>query len=330
MFNPLKYFRRRTVGLALGSGGAKGVSHIAVIEYLQSLNIPIHMIAGSSIGAVVGAVYGAGKLGEFKRDLLKMGRKELLSLVDPVFPRSGMVEGKKLVDFMARYIGPEMKIEDLSVPLSIIATDYYSGAPVVFRSGCVLDALRASVSIPGVFTPMKLGDTFLIDGGVASPVPLDVVRRMGANLTVAVNLHPTVEQRRLWRMVKRAIGRDEDGGDVREAGAADIGYLHQEKEPRNHWLESVERWLGIGVGKRKEYELKTPSIFQVISQSIDIMEYMNTTMLLRHYRPTVLIQPELGDIGSLDFTQSRRALEGGYRACEKARGRLVRKIRYWT
>ncbi len=330
MFNPLKYFRRRRVGLALGSGGAKGVSHIAVIEFLQSLEIPIHMIAGSSIGAVVGAVYGAGKLGAFKRDLLNMGKKELLALVDPVFPRSGMVEGKKLVAFMARYIDPKMNIEDLSVPLAIMATDYYSGAPVVFRSGCVLDALRASVSIPGVFTPMKFGDTFLIDGGVASPVPLDVVRRMGASLTVAVNLHPTVEQRRLWRMVKRAIGRGDDGDEAREAAAADIGYLKKEKEPHNHWIESVERWLGVGVSKQKEYELKTPSIFQVISQSIDIMEYMNTTMMLRHYRPTVLIQPELAEIGSLDFTRARLALDGGYRACEKARGRLVRKIQYWT
>ena len=201
MSNPLKFFGNRTVGLALGSGGAKGLSHIAVVEYLRSMEIPIHMIAGSSIGAVVGAIYCVGALDRFKQDILKLTLREMLKYMDPVVPRSGLIEGKGFVKFLERYVPPAALLEELEVPLAVVATDYATGAPVVFRSGNVLEALRASVSIPGVLVPVRYRDTLLVDGGVSIPLPISVVRGMGAGLTIAVNLHP-LRKRGLRHLVK--------------------------------------------------------------------------------------------------------------------------------
>jgi NTE family protein len=331
MFNPLKYFRNRKVGLALGSGGSRGIAHIAVIERLQSMNIPIHRIAGSSIGAVVGALYSAGSLADFKRDLLKMKWSEMVALADPVFPRSGMFAGKKVMQFLGRYLPGDGNIEDLPVPLTVVATDYYTGRPVLFTKGNIRDALRASISIPGVFTPVRYGDTFLIDGGVANPLPVNVLYRMDARLSIAVNLHPTLLQKPLKKLVRRVIraGRGE-AQEGESDGDGPIGFLTPSKRSPANWLKSIENWLGVGLEKKEEYELKDPNIVSVITQSIDIMEYVHTDMLLKHYRPTVLVQPDLPDLQSLDFTQAPRALDEGNAACERVRGQITRRIRYWS
>lgn len=332
MLNPLKYFRNRSVGLALGSGGSKGIAHISVIEYLESVGIPIHFIAGSSIGAVVGVIYSAGKLRQFREDLLSMQWRDMVSLFDPVFPRTGLMEGRKLVDFLKKYIPRSAKIEDLPVPVAVVATDYYSGYPLVFRSGNILDALRASVSIPGVFTPMRYNETFLLDGGVSNPIPIDVVKKMGAGLTIAVNLHPTLTQQRLKHIVKKVIRRDSEEESkglelIREKNSPEVNMILDNRGA--HWIRSVEAWLGIGVEKREEERLTTPNIFATISQAIDIMEYMNSTLLLKYYRPTVLIQPELGWLPTLDFSQTSRALTEGFNACSRMQGAIKRRISCW-
>ncbi|HON79980.1 MAG TPA: patatin-like phospholipase family protein [Spirochaetota bacterium] len=332
MLNPLKYFRNRSVGLALGSGGSKGIAHIAVIEYLESLDIPIHYIAGSSIGAVVGVIYSAGKLRQFREDLLSMQWREMVSLFDPVFPRTGLMEGRKLVHFLTNYISRSAKIEDLPVPVAVVATDYYSGYPLVFRSGNILDALRASVSIPGVFTPLRYNETFLLDGGVSNPIPIDVVKKMGAGLTVAVNLHPALTQKRLKHIVKKVIKRDSEEESkglelIKEKTPPPVkDILGKRGAP---WIRSIETWLGIGVEKMEEERLSTPNIFATISQAIDIMEYMNSTLILKYYRPTVLIQPDLGWLPTLDFSQTSRALTEGYNACSRMQGTIKRRISYW-
>ena len=161
------------------------------------MEIPIDFIAGSSIGAVIGALHGIGALGRFKEDILKFTFRDMLGYMDPVVPRSGLIEGKGFVKFMERYIPRDAKIEELKTPLSVLATDYGTGMSVIFRKGNILEALRASVSIPGVLMPVKYGETLLVDGGVANPLPINIVRGMGAGITVAVNLHPRLKKRGL-------------------------------------------------------------------------------------------------------------------------------------
>lgn len=324
MLNPLKYFGNRKVGLALGSGGAKGLSHIAVIEYLESMGIPIDMIAGSSIGAIVGALYASGTMAKFKHDMLGFTIRDLLKYMDPVMPRSGLIEGKGFVRFMERYIPRNAAIEDLNIPLAVLATDYISGESVVIRSGNLLQALRASVSIPGVLVPIRHGKSLLIDGGVANPLPVNIVRSMGAGLTIAVNLHPRLKKRGLRHYVDTPVEADATGAG--HAGSAQ----NQEKKallPGVGWIKTIEQWLKPG-DKKKEKSM--PNVFEVIAGSVDIMEYVNTALLLKYNSPTVLIEPDVTDVETLDFADAKRIIDEGRRACALAHKTLVRKIAAWV
>jgi NTE family protein len=326
MYNPLKYFKNRKVGLALGSGGARGLAHIAVLEYLESMEIPIDMIAGSSIGAVVGGVYACGSLPRFKAELLALGRKKMFSMLDPVFPRAGLLEGVKFIEFLSKFIPRDIKIEDLPFPLAVTATDLMSGRSIVFRSGNLLDSIRASVSIPGVLIPVKYRPTFLVDGGVANPLPINVLKMMGAGLRIAVNLHPDVMEKRWNSYVAHGTGNSEIVLDSREIS------FQQQKIPvvetinTASWLRSLEKRIGFG---REIPSAVPPSIFEVILQSIDIMEYVNTRLLLKSGSPHVLIEPRLNNTGTLDFTDASKIILEGLRASAEQRPHLKRKIKAW-
>ncbi len=328
MVNPLKYLRNRKVGLALGSGGAKGLSHIAVLEFLESMNIPVDMIAGSSIGAVIGAVYLCGTLDRFKSDMLSFTKKEFLSFADITLPKSGLMKGKGFVRFMERYIPAGTTFDDLPKPLAIVATDYYAGKQLIFRKGNVLEALRGSVSIPGVLVPVAYGDTFLLDGGVTNPLPVDVVKDMGARLTVAVNLHPGLKHSRIKKIVKggaESLGVNIFRDDIEYADDVfkpDAG----KKSLKNGWFSSIEHWLKKGKGEEKGV---CPSIFEVMFQSIDIMEYVNTTNNLYYHKPTVLIEPDLLNTGTLDFHRAKKIIMAGWAASDEKKFELIRKIKFW-
>jgi len=327
MINPLKYIRNTTVGLALGSGGAKGLSHIAVIDYLESMRIPVDMISGSSIGAVIGAVYLCGNMNRLKEDMLSFSRTEFLAIADITIPKSGLMKGKNFINFLTKYIPADSLIEDLPKPLAIIATDYFTGKPIVFRKGNILEAIRASVSIPGVFVPATYGNTFLIDGGVANPLPVDVVKKMGAGFTVAVNLHPGLKVSRLKKYVKN--GADKFGinlfqDDVHYADEKQSVSVHEHQNDHAGWFKNIEQWLS----RDKEKDLY-PSIFEVLSQAIDIMEYVNTVNTLKYHTPTVLIEPDLLQVGTLDFHDAKNILTAGYAASAEKKFELIRKIRFW-
>ncbi len=326
MFNPVKYLRNRKVGVALGSGGAKGLAHISVLEFLKAEGVPIDMISGSSIGAVIGALFCIGAMESYRDSILSMDWKEFIKLVDPVFPRTGLVEGKKLRAFLERYIPEHTKIEALPIPLAVVATDYYTGKPVIFTSGNLLDALRASIAIPGVFTPVKFGSSLLIDGGVANPLPIDVLERMGAGLKIAVNLHPSLPKRRFARSVKKEMekSREGDATDLKTVDGSD------EVVPHKGALWQLANFLEKRKKKKEGVSEREINIFDIIAQSVDIMEYMNTQMILRVYKPDVVIEPDLIGMPTLDFTRAAWALAEGREACRKARGQIVRKIKLWV
>jgi len=326
MKNPFRLFFKKKVGVALGSGGAKGLAHIAVLEYLEQLQIPIHFIAGSSIGAVIGAVYAAGTLPDFKRDMLKFTKKELLSLIDLTLPRSGLLKGNDFIKFMRKYIPADLKLEDLKIPLEIVATDYYTGACVVFKKGNVLDAIRASVSIPGFFIPVAYNNSFLIDGGVANPLPIDIVSNAGMELTVAVNLHPGVQRiekgenifGKSFHKIKSKF-KDDTITEAKEVDAKKITIPEEVK--LTGIIKSIEEWIS-----KKNKAQSYPSIFEIIIQSIDIMGYSTTVNMLKHYKPTVLIEPDLLATGTLDFYDAYRIMTVGYKTCEAKRSELVKRI----
>lgn len=176
---------RPKIGLALGSGGARGFAHLGVIKVLKEAGIPIDMVAGSSMGALVACFYGAGlDIERLYKISSAFKRKYYL---DFTVPKMGFIAGKRVKDLIRMFTHGK-NIEELDIPIGIVATDLMTGEKVVFKKGSIADAVRASISIPGIFVPEKLNGRLLVDGGVVDRVPVSVVKDMGADLVIAVDV----------------------------------------------------------------------------------------------------------------------------------------------
>ncbi|MGM5487801.1 MAG: patatin-like phospholipase family protein [Nanobdellota archaeon] len=275
------------VGLCLGSGGSRGISHIAIIEGLLAEGFTISQVSGASIGALIGALYCAGKLEQFKNDLFKMTKREIFSYADLVFPKSGFLQGKKVMRFLERYFPQGTRIEDLPIPLAIVATDYDQGEQVVFRRGNLMLAIRASISIPGIFVPVKYRNSLLVDGGLVNPLPLDLLR---TRRKVAVNLYPPVK-------IKQQNTHN----------STDVGIMNS----KHKWHFS-EMW-------KKE---KEPNIFEILAHTVQIMEHMSTQVCLAKHTPHVLIEPQLLNVTIMDFAQNLQVYEEGKKCFAKEKKQL--------
>jgi NTE family protein len=187
---------KKKVGLALGGGAARGMAHIGVLEVLKKEDIPIDLIAGTSAGAIIGAAYAWNRdVERMTHDALDANWKKMAPLIDPSLPRTGLIKGKKIRDLIATYVGGDVDFSDLKIPFACVATDIDTGEEVVIDKGHVPEALRASISVPGIFTVVKHGERYVVDGGLTTPVPVEVVRRMGADFIIAVNVNPDVTGR---------------------------------------------------------------------------------------------------------------------------------------
>jgi NTE family protein len=179
---------RPTIGLSLGSGGLRGLAHIGVLKVLERENIPIDFIAGCSIGSLIGALYAAGLDSDTILKLAKnLKRRHWL---DFIIPKMGLVAGDRTLD-MLRLLTQRKNFTELKIPLAIVATELNDGKEVVFTEGEVATAVRASISVPGIFVPFRLEDRVLVDGAVLNPTPVDVAHKMGADIVIAVDLVPT-------------------------------------------------------------------------------------------------------------------------------------------
>ncbi|MEW6228576.1 MAG: patatin-like phospholipase family protein [Bacillota bacterium] len=193
--NNAKLERKRGIGLALGSGAARGLAHIGVLKVLEREGINIRAITGASIGALIGGLYAAGmSVAEMERHALDVTKRSVLAWIDPILPRQGLIVGRKIQDMLRSFIG-DIEFPGLRIPLAIVATDILTGEEVVFsREGNVVDAIRASISIPAIFVPVRLGDRLLVDGGVVNSVPVDHIRSLDKSAApVAVSVTPKLE-----------------------------------------------------------------------------------------------------------------------------------------
>ena len=179
---------KKKVALVLSSGGPRGFSYIGAIEELVSRGYEITSIAGTSIGSLIGGMYAAGKLTEVKDWLFSLGVWKVFSLMDFSISRNHLVNGDKVISALKEIV-PDVNIEDLSIPYKAIATDFYTGEEVVFDRGNLYEAIRASISIPSLFRPVKYGFRTLIDGGIANTMPMDKVDRSEGDIMVAINVN---------------------------------------------------------------------------------------------------------------------------------------------
>jgi NTE family protein len=190
--------KRKKVGLALSGGAARGLAHIGVLNALQSAGIPIDLIAGTSAGAVIGAIYASHPdAARIKREALSISWRRRAALLDPSLPRSGLIKGKRLESLITRYIGGNLDFSELKLPFACVATDIESGEEIIIKEGPVNEALRASISIPAIFTVVEREGRYLVDGGLTTPVPVKVVKDMGADFIIAVNVTPKVVKRKI-------------------------------------------------------------------------------------------------------------------------------------
>lgn len=184
------------IGLALGGGGARGLAHIGVLKALEQEKIPIHCIAGTSMGGVVGAFYASGMtLAEMEREVLRISRRrELVKLLDVGITQGAALKGERVYRYIAGKLGAQRTFADLSIPLAVVTVDLYSGREVVINTGRVVDAVRATISVPGVFVPVEHEPYRLVDGGILNNVPVDVSRQLGAQAVIAVDVLPDFEE----------------------------------------------------------------------------------------------------------------------------------------
>ncbi|MFC1892530.1 patatin-like phospholipase family protein [Chloroflexota bacterium] len=199
--------RKRKIGLALGSGTARGLAHIGVLEVLEEEGIPIDIITGTSIGAVISALYAQGKdASVIKKLVSRLSRRQLASLVDLALPRTGLIQGEKIKSLLESVIGGDIEFSTLRIPFACVATDIRTSEEVVISHGSLLEALRASFSVPAVFTLVKWEGRYVVDGGLVNPVPVSVARQMGADFVIAVNVLPDIRHGSQWADATKGPG----------------------------------------------------------------------------------------------------------------------------
>lgn len=296
------------VGLALGSGSARGWAHIGVIKALTEAGVHVDYIAGTSIGAVVGAVYASGKIETLENVVRQFDWKQIVSFFDVVFPKSGLIDGNKVADFVRAHVAPG-NIEDLGLPFRVISTDLETGSEVVIQEGDVIEAVRTSISIPGIFTPAKKDGRLLLDGGLVNPVPVSVVRDMGADFVIAVDLnHDIIEKKGAGKTPVSSLAKRSLDGEI-EYNPTQKGWIRNVLNGRVMSMDlpvltQIKQWM------TKD---PVPSIFEVLVSSINIMETQITATRLKAEPPDLLIKPKLGHLKFLEFHRAEEAIAEGYR-----------------
>lgn len=302
------------IGLALGSGAAKGWAHIGVLNGLAKQGVYPDKIAGCSIGAVVGAAYANDNLAELENWVRSFSSWDVLGLMDLSWRKGGLIGGEKVFDVLQKRMG-DMQIEQLKKPFAAVATDLYSGQEIWFTEGDLRHAVRASCSMPGILPPVKVGERWLVDGAVVNPVPVSVSRAMGVDIVIAVDLHGL----RRGRMQVLPVNMKSNKPTVEEEAEAD---KHQEKgftdllARGRDYISGLTDKLSLG-HKLESSQSPNPGMLAVMSQSMDILEQRHKRARLMGDPPDICIVPDLGDIGTMEFHRAEEAIAAGEAAVEQ-------------
>jgi NTE family protein len=301
------------IGLALGGGAARGWAHLGVIEALEAAGLRFHAIAGTSIGSVIGAAQAGGKRQALRTAALALDWKDILyRFVEVRLHRSGLLDGAKIAAFLRPHLAAT-RIEDLPLPFACVATDLLQGEAVVLDRGDLLHAVRCSISIPGLFTPVLHEGRVVVDGGVVNPVPVDVARRLGADFVLAVDINHGRLDEAAESIPEGVANRWRDR--LGQAAEADPG----------GWLGRLAQGLGrrlqpTRLGRLRRYldPNPVPNIFDVIGNAVMTMEARITELNLRLHPPDFLLRPEVARFRILDFDHAEELIAVGRACVEKA------------
>lgn len=279
---------RIRIGLALGSGVARGWAHLGVLKSLDRLGLVPDVVAGSSIGALVGGFYLAGHAKALEDWARRLTTLRMLRYVKLPLTGSGMISGAKLFKEAENYLG-DLAIEDLPAQFVAVATDLWTGHEVWLRDGRLTDAMRASVSLPGIFKPLRINGHWLVDGALVNPVPVSVCRALGAQMVISINLNADI------------MGK---AHEEEEEAEGEKGEPSHEK----HLLTSSLRHSRHG----------EPSTFNVMVTSLNIIQDRIARSRLAGDPPDVTINPRIGHIGLLEFHRADELISAGEMAVERA------------
>lgn len=277
-------FMKKNIALVLSSGGARGCAHIGVIKVLEENGFKITSVAGTSMGALVGGIYATGQLRQFEDWIAELDKMEVLKLTDFTISRKGLVKGKKVIDRIKEII-PERNIEDLPIPYCAVATDIINKKEVAFTHGKLYDAIRASISIPTVFQPMKIGNRYFVDGGILNPIPVNHVERNGNDCLVVVDVNAPVPT-----LAKTSEEEHIPGNQHHE--------LIKKIQDKIHHFSTSKKDQEIG-------------IFNLTNQSIGMMMHRITELTLEKYKPDLLISISRESFNFYDFYKAREIIQEG-------------------
>jgi NTE family protein len=284
---------RARLGLALGAGAARGWCHIGILRVLEREGIVPDVITGCSVGAVVGGCYAAGKLDEVEAFARSLSKRRVMGLLDFHISGSGLIAGDRLRALLEAQLA-DHRIETLPMRFATVATELGTGHEIWLTRGPLVDAMRASYALPGVFGPVRVGGRWLMDGALVNPVPVTGARTLGADIVICVNL----------------------SGDVRLRGTVIHAHPADEEEVNEALLDEPRRWglLPLRPGKRSD----APGIATVMVDAFNITQDRIARSRLAGDPPDVMICPKLAAIGLFEFHRAEEAIDLGRQAAERA------------
>ncbi|MFC4699424.1 patatin-like phospholipase RssA [Glaciecola siphonariae] len=292
------------IGLALGAGAARGWAHIGIIKALEEIGVKIDVVAGCSIGAYVGAAYASGHLDELEQWANSLTEWQVFGLLGVGFRRGGLASGQKVFEKHKKDFCAE-SFEKMLKPFTAVATDLYSGKEVVFNKGDINDAIQASCAIPALFAPIEHEGRWLVDGAVVNPVPVNQCRQLGADFVIAVNLSADFRPQLIEKFEDEHRASQKKTDEM--IGKSANGFMKQ--------------WFSPDPKPNKK---TAPGIMGVMSSSLEILQARVTRSRLAGDPPDILIEPQLRDVGLLEFHRAKELAEKGHRSV----GRLADQISY--
>jgi NTE family protein len=272
--------KAKNVALALSSGGARGLAHIGAIEELEAQGYHISSIAGCSMGALIGGVYAAGKLSEFREWMKTIDRKKMLGLIDFSLSLNHIVKGSRIIEAIMEFV-PDVNIEDLPIPYCAVATDLKSGKEVLFNKGSLFEAIRASISLPSFYEPVQRDDMILIDGGVINPIPLNRVKRHAGDILVGI---------------------DVSGHDYK----AQWDEMHRLTSMQKNDKSLKTKILDMLIPDNIEFNYYT-----VLSRASSLMIRQNSILMAKLMNPDILVDIQMNRYGTFDFDKSEKLIAIG-------------------
>ncbi len=294
--------RRAKVGLVLGAGAARGWAHIGALRELDALGLKLDVIVGSSIGTLVGGCYAADRLDMLEAFARSLTRRRVFGLLDFSFTGSGLIGGLRLRSRLETALG-DLRIEDLPVQFAAVATEIGGGHEIWLRRGLLVDAIRASYALPGVFEPVKIDGRWLFDGAIVNPVPVSVARALGAERVIALN----ISSDRIGRgaVIQDPFGRPNSPASVEEPAAQDSSGM-------------ISRWWRSSNGTKVNGEAAAPGLMTSMVNAFDILQDRIMRSRLAGDPPDALVQVRVGNVGMFEFHRADELIALGREAIRKA------------